>query len=134
MQISNESFTVLLPFKIYNYCHILRKVYFIIKILTEDDLMIGDRICELRKDNGMTQDDLAKYLNVTRASISNYEKGVNEPSLQIIIKLSKLFNVSSDYLLELTKEKYNLNFENKDNRELIFKIFNILKDYKIMKR
>lgn len=96
--------------------------------------MIGDRICELRKDNGMTQDDLAKYLNVTRASISNYEKGVNEPSLQIIIKLSKLFNVSSDYLLELTKEKYNLNFENKDNRELIFKIFNILKDYKIMKR
>lgn len=95
--------------------------------------MIGDRICELRKDRNMTQDDLAEYLNVTRSSISNYETGLNEPSLESVRKLSTLFNVSSDYLLELTKEKYNLNLESKENKEVIIKIFNILKDYKISK-
>lgn len=96
--------------------------------------MIGDRICELRKDKGMTQDDLATYLNVTGSSVSNYEKGVNDPSVHVIIKLCALFNVSADYILEITKEKHNLNLENKDNRELIFKIFNVLKGYKISKR
>lgn len=96
--------------------------------------MIGDIICELRKDKGMTQDDLAAHLNLSSSSISNYEQGVNEPSLQVVRKLAILFNVSADYILELSKERYNLNLENKVNKDLVLKIFNLLKEYKITKR
>lgn len=96
--------------------------------------MIGDRIAELRKDKGMTQEMLAEYLNVTRSSIGNYEKGVNEPSLQVVTKLCELFGVSADYLLGLSKHKYNINLEPTHTVDLIYKILDIFKGYKITKR
>ena len=61
--------------------------------------MMGDRLSELRRDFGYTQEDLSLLLKINRSSISNYEQGINEPSLSTIVKLANLYNVSTDYLL-----------------------------------
>lgn len=54
---------------------------------------------ELRKEKKCTQLDVANYLNVARTTYSAYEQGANEPDSSTLIKLSKYFNKSIDYLL-----------------------------------
>ena len=65
--------------------------------------MLGDNIRKYRKLNNMSQDELAEKLNVTRQSISLWENGQTQPSLENIVALSKLFKVSTDELLESDK-------------------------------
>ena len=64
--------------------------------------MIGERLLDLRKDAGLTQDDLAAILNINKHSISSYERDKSEPPDAIKIAIAKYFNVSVDYLLGLT--------------------------------
>lgn len=64
--------------------------------------MIGDRLLELRKDAGLTQDDLALILSINKHSISSYERDKSEPPDAIKIAIAKYFNVSIDYLLGVT--------------------------------
>lgn len=96
--------------------------------------MIGDMISELRKDQGLTQDDLAIRLNVARSTVASWEININEPGAETIVQLADLFNVSCDYLLCRTKERSNLNLESKDSKEFILNLFNFLKAYKIVKK
>lgn len=55
----------------------------------------------MRKAGGFTQGELAKKLGLRRATISTYERGVNTPKLDTLIKLKKLFNVSIDDMIFL---------------------------------
>lgn len=73
---------------------------------------IGERIKGLRKLNNLTQDDVAKYLEVQRSNISLYESGDAIPPTLTIIKLARLFNVTTDYILcyELKIENINTKF------------------------
>lgn len=64
--------------------------------------MLGEKIAALRRERKMRQEDLAGLLGVSRQAISNYEKGERHPDPQMLSRLAKLFNVSSDYLLDLT--------------------------------
>ena len=61
--------------------------------------MLSDNIRKYRKLNNMSQDELAEKLEVTRQSISLWETGQTQPSLENIVALAKLFNVSTDELL-----------------------------------
>lgn len=61
--------------------------------------MLSDNIRKYRKLNHMSQDELADKLKVTRQSISLWETGQTQPSLDNIVALAKLFNVSTDNLL-----------------------------------
>jgi len=67
--------------------------------------MIGTRIKKLREDKGLNQLELAKLLNISNTTLSQYESGQRTPSDDIKIKLSKTFNVSIDYLLGITDIK-----------------------------
>ena len=53
----------------------------------------------VRKKAKMTQSDLAKKVGVTRGTIANWESGTSNPSLEILLELSRMFEVSVDYLL-----------------------------------
>ena len=60
---------------------------------------IGSKIKELRVSQKMTQNEFAERLGVTKSSISSYENGSRLPSYDILIKISRIFKVSTDYLL-----------------------------------
>ncbi|MBQ3485667.1 MAG: helix-turn-helix transcriptional regulator [Clostridia bacterium] len=64
--------------------------------------MIGERLLELRKDAGLTQDELAAILCINKHSISSHERDKSEPPDAIKIAIAKHFNVSVDYLLCVT--------------------------------
>ena len=61
--------------------------------------MIGDNIKFYRKKNQLTQDDIAKECSVTRQAVSKWENGTAMPDASNILQLSKLFGVTTDYLL-----------------------------------
>ncbi len=56
----------------------------------------------LREDNDIKQKDIAKFLNVSQNTYSQYETGVISLTAEILIKLSDYYNVSIDYLLDRT--------------------------------
>ncbi len=60
------------------------------------------RIRDLREDQDLKQSDVAQYLNCTQVCYSYYESGKRDIPTNILIKLANLFEVSVDYILELT--------------------------------
>ena len=60
------------------------------------------RLRDLREDRDMKQKDLAAYLNCSQQVYSNYELGQREIPTDILIRLSKLYQVSVDYILGLS--------------------------------
>ena len=67
-------------------------------------MIFADKLIELRKKNSMTQEELAERMNVSRQSVSKWEGAQSVPDLEKILKLSKLFGVSTDYLLKDEQE------------------------------
>ena len=66
--------------------------------------MLNDRIKELRKAFGISQVELAKALNVSKQCVSNWENDNVLPSIEMLVKLAKYFNVTTDYLLCLEEK------------------------------
>ncbi len=64
-------------------------------------IMIGETIRELRDSFNISQVELAKNLGVTKQCVSNWENDNILPSIDMLIKISKFFNVTTDYLLGL---------------------------------
>lgn len=59
----------------------------------------------IREDSDIKQKDIAKYLNVSQNTYSQYETGVISLTAEILIKLADYYNVSIDYLLDRTNNK-----------------------------
>ena len=85
---------------------------------------LGKNISKIRKDNNLTQDDLASKYFVTRQTISNWENGKTYPDLETLVKLSNDFNISLDVLLK-EDEKMVKEIDNKVKATKKYK--NILK-------
>ena len=64
--------------------------------------MIGDRLAEVRKDHGDTQQSLADKLHVNKFTVSCWEQGRTEPGHETLVTICRMYNISSDYLLGLT--------------------------------
>jgi transcriptional regulator with XRE-family HTH domain len=79
---------------------------------------MGDRIREARKRAGFTQEQLAEKLDVTFNHISEIERGLKMPSMQLFIKLVQTLDVSSDYLLRDSVSTGNLYGDNIIGRKL----------------
>jgi len=60
---------------------------------------IGDKISELRKRKNWSQTDLAKAIEASRDIIGKYERNENSPSIEMALKIAKVFDVPVDYLL-----------------------------------
>ena len=61
--------------------------------------MLGEKILKLRKEKGMSQEELASQITVSRQAISKWELGESVPDTENIIQLCKIFSISADYLL-----------------------------------
>lgn len=73
-------------------------------------MIFADKLIQLRKKAGWSQEELAEQMNVTRQSVSKWEGAQSVPDLDKMIRLSKLFGVSTDYLLkdEIENEESNI--------------------------
>lgn len=78
-------------------------------------MILGDKIMNLRKKNAWSQEELAEKLGVSRQSISKYESAQVVPDMEKILKLSRIFGVTTDYLLK--DEIENLEFLDEDFEE-----------------
>lgn len=63
--------------------------------------MLGQRINKLRQSCGWNQVELAKRLNISKQTVSNWENDNIQPSIEMLVRISKLFGVTTDYLLGL---------------------------------
>ena len=63
-------------------------------------MILADKIIELRKKSGWSQEELAEKMNVSRQSVSKWEGAQSVPDMERILRLSEIFGVSTDYLLK----------------------------------
>lgn len=101
-------------------------------------LLLNENISKYRKNNKMTQEDLAEALGVTFAAVSKWERGLATPDLELIVQMANIFDVSVDALIghqikssnidELIKKTDYLVLDNK-NDEAIFECNNALIKY-----
>lgn len=84
------------------------------------------KIKELRKTAGLTQENAAKKLNISRQVFANYENEINQPSLEMLCEIANLFNCSIDYLVGREDEDGAImiygNQLSKDENQLIDKL------------
>ena len=105
---------------------------------------VSEKILQLRKANGFTQEELAEKLNVSRQSVSKWESGQSVPELEKLVALSEIFQVSTDHLLKpsdldqlsiktemLEKQQQELAAENRKRREKQFCIWSCVGIYLI---
>lgn len=102
-----------------------------------------EQISKLRKRNNMNQTELAEKMNVRQYVVSSWETGRSEPSIEQLIKLSDIFNVSIDYLLDkpfiivnnendFNKVIENIKLDSED--DFINEVFNLCNDLNIEKK
>lgn len=64
---------------------------------------MNEKLKQLRKEKNVTQKMVAKSLGITLSAYSNYEQGIREPSIEILKKICRYYDVSADYLLGITE-------------------------------
>ena len=67
-------------------------------------MQVGERILKLRKENNISQEELGFKINVSRQTISKWENNETSPDLNNLKSLAKIFNVSTDYLINGNKQ------------------------------
>ena len=89
---------------------------------------MGNRIKKLRLSKGYTQQNLADMLKVTKSVISAYETGQRSPSYEILIGLSTIFNVTTDYLLGVSNGKLvDISGLTEDEQSALIRLINAMK-------
>ena len=90
--------------------------------------MLGVRINELRRAMGWSQVQLAEKLNISKQTVSNWENENIQPSIEMLVRIAKLFHVSTDYLLGLDNIP-TINVEGLP-KSFVAHITQIIEDYK----
>ncbi len=69
--------------------------------------LFRERLKDLRNELGLDQKEMGKKLNVSQSAYGYYEQGRNEPSLETLVKIARIFDVSTDYLLGISNTREN---------------------------
>lgn len=72
---------------------------------------LAEKIFELRKVHGLSQEQLAERLGISRQSVSKWEAGDSVPELERLVEMSRFFNVTTDYLLKEEEEEQAIHAE-----------------------
>lgn len=78
---------------------------------------LSDKLLQLRKENNMTQEELAEKLSVSRQSVSKWESGLSVPDLSKTVAIADLFSISLDELLRNQTTNYPINSDDSSEQE-----------------
>lgn len=81
-------------------------------------MTFSEKILHLRKSKGMSQEELAEKLDISRQAISRWEMGTAQPDVQNVIQIAKLFGVSTDYLIMDEKETEEVLSDDTTDKEI----------------
>ncbi len=68
-------------------------------------MTIGERLTAARKESGLTLEKISEILDISYQAYRKYEKDLCYPSVEVLIKISKMYGISSDYILGLSEKK-----------------------------
>ena len=80
----------------------------------------GQRLKELRKKAGLTQQQLAERLWVTKTTVSYYEQSVRTPSPEVLVKIAGVFHVTTDHLLGIEGKKQTIDVTGLPDEDIRF--------------
>ncbi|WP_240424538.1 helix-turn-helix domain-containing protein [Lactococcus allomyrinae] len=94
----------------------------------------GDKLHALRIEKKFTQNELASRLGVVGASVSSYEKNKQYLSIEILIQLCQIFDVSADYLLGLSDDKeFNTSSLTDEQLQIVLRLINEFEQFNALK-
>lgn len=96
------------------------------------ELQMKTRIKELRLEKKLTQESLAKYLGINQATVSKLENESTIPDATLLIRLSRFFHVSTDYVLYLSEQRLSADLLLADNMHLLKKYQHLISLYQKM--
>ena len=94
-----------------DFCYIIIVSYPNILYKKGDRMNLNSKIKALRREKKMTQQELADKLKIGKTTVSNYETGYSKPDTETLIEMSKIFNVSLNYLTGINNAKQDTNPE-----------------------
>lgn len=80
----------------------------------------GETLKKLRLDAGLTQKQLADRLWLSKATVSYYEQSVRYPSPEVLVKLARVFHVTTDFLLGIEEKKQTLDVTDLTDDDILF--------------
>ena len=86
------------------------------------------RLCDLREDSDKSQKEIAEYLEISQVQYHRYESGKREIPYHLVIKLADYYNVSVDYISELSDEKSRRNITLTDDELSIIRKYRLLNE------
>lgn len=90
---------------------------------------MGEKLKSLRIEKKLTQKQVASRIGLAISAVSSYESGARYPSYDVLVKLARIFHVSTDYLLGMTDTR-NIDVTGLDDNEieLVSQLVNILRN------
>jgi len=62
-------------------------------------MKFSEKLKECREESGLSQNDIAEKLSITRQAVSKWERGINEPDIETLVQLADIYNITIDQLL-----------------------------------
>lgn len=94
----------------------------------------GDKLRALRIEKGITQQELATRIGLRSSSISMYEKNQQYPSVEVLIQLCQVFDVSADYLLGILDDKeFNISSLTDEQLQIVLRLIREFEQFNILK-
>ena len=92
---------------------------------------MGEKLKSLRLEKNLTQKQIADRIGLAVSAVSSYESGSRYPSYDVLVKLSRIFHVSTDYLLGITdKRNVDVTGLNDNEIELVSQLVDMLRSKK----
>ncbi|MEE0920089.1 MAG: helix-turn-helix transcriptional regulator [Lachnospiraceae bacterium] len=92
---------------------------------------MGEKLKSLRLEKNLTQKQIADRIGLAVSAVSSYESGSRYPSYDVLVKLSRIFHVSTDYLLGITdKRNVDVTGLNDNEIELVSQLVDMLRNKK----
>ena len=90
---------------------------------------MGEKLKSLRLEKKLTQKQIADRIGLAISAVSSYESGTRYPSFEVLIKLSRIFHVSTDYLLGITEHRVvDVTGLNDNEIELVSQLVDMLRN------